>query len=179
MTVNLVNSSFVPANAAALVQASIAGAFAGLDNLPKARIAAQLLASRFYRTLTDATINGVVNPYYLPWANIISIEMGSTNSTASAFTGAISGTTLTVSAISSGTLTIGQTLFDVTGNLITGTTIAALGSGTGGTGTYTVSNSQTVGSEAMTGVVASLFSILPQLNQIPVVSTPLITVTLT
>lgn len=69
------------------------------------------------------------------------------------FTGSISGTTLTVSAVVSGTLAIGQ--------LITGTGVSAsppgslatyitgLGTGTGGIGTYTVSVSQTVSSTTM------------------------------
>ena len=65
-----------------------------------------------------------------------------------AFTGAISGTTLTVSAVASGTLQVGQVL---SGSGITaGTYISALGTGTGGTGTYTVSPSQTVASTAIT-----------------------------
>ncbi|ENN86064.1 hypothetical protein RHSP_31951 [Rhizobium freirei PRF 81] len=66
----------------------------------------------------------------------------------SSFTGAIAGTTLTVSAVSAGTLQVGQTIAGagVTG----GTTITALGTGVGGAGTYTVSASQTVASEAMT-----------------------------
>lgn len=64
------------------------------------------------------------------------------------FTGAISGTTLTVSAVASGTLAVGQ---PVSGAGVTaGTVITALGTGTGGVGTYTVSASQTVASEAMT-----------------------------
>jgi hypothetical protein len=59
-------------------------------------------------------------------------------------TGAISGTTLTVSAVTNGTLGVGQT---ISGTGVTaGTTITALGTGTGGTGTYTVSASQTVSS---------------------------------
>lgn len=65
-----------------------------------------------------------------------------------AFTAAISGTTMTVSAVSSGTIAVGQ-LVNGSGTTA-GTYITALGSGTGGTGTYTVSASQTVGSEAMT-----------------------------
>jgi hypothetical protein len=64
-----------------------------------------------------------------------------------AFTGAISGSTLTVSAIGSGTLAVGQTL--VAGGVTAGTKITALGTGTGGTGTYTVSVSQTVASTAI------------------------------
>ena len=64
------------------------------------------------------------------------------------FTGSISTTTLTVTAVGSGALAVGQL---ITGSGVTvPTTITALGTGTGGTGTYTVSASQTVGSEAMT-----------------------------
>jgi hypothetical protein len=67
---------------------------------------------------------------------------------AASVTGAISGTTLTVSALSSGSLHVGQT---ITGAGVTaGTTITALGTGTGGTGTYTVSASQTVASTSIT-----------------------------
>ena len=63
-------------------------------------------------------------------------------------TAAIAGTTMTVSAVTSGTLAVGQVL---TGSGVTGgTTITALGTGTGGTGTYTVSASQTVASTAIT-----------------------------
>lgn len=64
------------------------------------------------------------------------------------FTGAMSTTTLTVSAITSGQLGIGSL---VTGaGVLPGTYITALGTGLGGTGTYTINNSQTVSSEAMT-----------------------------
>lgn len=71
-----------------------------------------------------------------------------------AFTGAIAGTTLTVSAVASGTLAIGQTV--VGGTAETGTVIVALGSGTGGTGTYTVNISQTVSSASMIGAVGGV-----------------------
>lgn len=65
------------------------------------------------------------------------------------FTASISTTTLTVTAVSVGTLALGQI---VSGSGVTaGTVITALGTGTGGTGTYTVNNSQTVGSRTMTG----------------------------
>ena len=63
------------------------------------------------------------------------------------FTGSISGTTLTVSAISNGVIAVGDQVF---GNgLAPNTTITALGTGTGGIGTYTVSSPQTVASEPM------------------------------
>jgi hypothetical protein len=63
-------------------------------------------------------------------------------------TGSISGTTLTVTYSPSQALGPGQGLSGV--GVTNGTTITAFGSGTGGTGTYTVSASQTVGSVAMT-----------------------------
>jgi hypothetical protein len=69
---------------------------------------------------------------------------------AASFTGSVAGNTLTVSAVASGTITIGQIVSDLTGNLSADTTITALGTGTGGVGTYTVSINQTVASEAMT-----------------------------
>jgi len=66
--------------------------------------------------------------------------------TASSFLGYISGTTLTVTSITSGVLVVGQTITGASGVVVTaGTTITALGTGTGGVGTYTVNNSQTVG----------------------------------
>lgn len=71
-------------------------------------------------------------------------------------TGAISGTTLTVSAVTSGTLKIGQT---IEGSGVTdGTIITAFGSGSGGAGTYTVSASQTVSS---TTIYALNWTVLP------------------
>jgi hypothetical protein len=66
------------------------------------------------------------------------------------FTGSTSGTTLTVSAVSSGTLHAGMTITN--SSLSTKTVITALGTGTGGAGTYTISNSQTVGSSTMYGL---------------------------
>ncbi len=74
-----------------------------------------------------------------------------------AFTGTISGTTLTVSAVASGTMAVGQLILG-TGVSIN-TTITAFGSGSGGTGTYTVSLSQTVSSESMTATTASWYKI--------------------
>ena len=69
---------------------------------------------------------------------------------ASNFTGSIAGNTLTVSAVASGTLSVGQIVSDLTGALLANTTITALGTGNGGIGTYTVNNNQTVTSEPMT-----------------------------
>lgn len=61
--------------------------------------------------------------------------------------------TLTVTAVGSGVLGVGQTL---TGNsLAAGTTITALGTGTGGTGTYIITPSQTVSSGTITAAAAT------------------------
>lgn len=76
--------------------------------------------------------------------------VGSSQSQAK-FTATIAATTLAVSAVASGTLQVGQT---ISGSGVTaGTKITALGTGTGGTGNYTIDTSQTVGSgTAMTAV---------------------------
>jgi hypothetical protein len=77
-------------------------------------------------------------------------------------TGSIAGTTLTVTAVTSGTLGIGQA---VTGTGVTaGTTITGLGTGSGGTGTYTVSASQTVSSRTLTTGSTSTYAIYDYLT---------------
>lgn len=63
------------------------------------------------------------------------------------FTGSISSTTLTVSAVSSGTLAVGQSLYGV--GILAETVITGLGTGSGGVGTYTINQSQTVSAEDM------------------------------
>lgn len=63
------------------------------------------------------------------------------------FTGSISGTTMTVTTVSYGSILVGAPVFGA--GVTTGTTITALGTGTGGVGTYTVSPTQTVASEAL------------------------------
>lgn len=65
-------------------------------------------------------------------------------------TGSISTTTMTVSAVTSGVIQIGQ---KITGTGVSANTfVTAFGTGTGGIGTYTVSVSQTAGSTTLTGV---------------------------
>lgn len=69
------------------------------------------------------------------------------------FTGTISGTTLTVSAVSAGALAVGQLISGA--GVTAGQTIASLGTGTGGIGTYILTPSgATVGvGEPMTAAV--------------------------
>lgn len=64
------------------------------------------------------------------------------------FTGEISGTTLTVTAVADGELSVGD--FVLGTGVDDGLYITALGTGTGGTGTYTLSGSDSVSSTAMT-----------------------------
>jgi len=68
------------------------------------------------------------------------------------FVGSISGTTLTVSSVASGKITVGQAIYGVGTSYAT--VITALGTGTGSTGTYTLNNSQTVTSQTLTGTLA-------------------------
>lgn len=76
---------------------------------------------------------------------------------AALFTGSISGTTLTVTAITSGTIAINQALFGL--GVTSATVITALGTGTGGVGTYTINQSQTVASTLMnSAAVASVLT---------------------
>lgn len=69
--------------------------------------------------------------------------------TATYFTGAISGTTLTATGSTVGFLQVGSVI-EGTG-VAAGTIITALGTGLGGAGTYTVNISQLVGQTSMTG----------------------------
>jgi len=93
-----------------------------------------------------STENGVG----LPAAQVLQNSEAWTTETA-VFTGSISGTTLTVTAVTSGTIWPGMLLTGT--GILTGTTITALGNNTNGlTGTYTVNATQTVSSTTITGV---------------------------
>ena len=105
----------------------------------------------------------------------------STPSTA-IFTGSISGTTLTVTNVSSGVIAAGQSLFGL--GISSETIITALGSGSGGVGTYTINNSQTITSRAMnssavaatlTGSISSGVNSVTITNQGSNYSNPIIT----
>ena len=90
---------------------------------------------------------GGTGTYTLGLSQTIASSQMYTSSPGAVVTAAIAGTTLTVSAVTSGTLFVGQTIQGA--GITTQTIITALGTGTGGTGTYTVNNSQTVASETM------------------------------
>ena len=87
------------------------------------------------------------------------IVSGTAVSTATtSFTASISGTTMTVTAVGSGTIAVGQV---ITGTGVTaGTSILAQLTGSAGsTGTYTVSESQTVSSTTITIVGQDFYNI--------------------
>jgi len=90
------------------------------------------------------TDNGI-NAYIVDGTNRYTWFISSPSS--AVFTGSISGTTLSVTGITNGTIAAGQSLFGV--GITSETVITALGSGSGGLGTYTINLSQTVASEQM------------------------------
>jgi len=109
-------------------------------------------------TTTGALPTGITagTPYYVygrtsttyKLATSKDISQIATMNAGATVTGSISGTTLTVTAVSSGVLVVGQT---ISGTGVTGgTTITAIVIGSGGVGTYTVSASQTVSSTTIT-----------------------------
>ncbi|HEX2753711.1 MAG TPA: baseplate J/gp47 family protein [Alphaproteobacteria bacterium] len=167
-SVNIANSSLVPADAATQIQNAIVSAFSGGDGRSRAKIGALLFASRFYSAVQ---VLG-------PWAQIVSLKVGSTNTAACTFSGSVAATTLTVVSVASGALAIGQTISDATGGIPPGTTITALGTGAGGTGTYTISNSLTVGLEPMKATAADQFDINVRIDQVPTISASNIKVSL-
>ena len=121
-------------------------------------ISAATLGNYWLNTTESNTTNpdtggaGWVGFSYIQAATGITAGPGILVTSASAdFTGSISGTTLTVTAVSSGALAVGMTITDTTSAIASGTAITGLGTGTGGVGTYIVSTSQTVSSEAMVG----------------------------
>lgn len=72
------------------------------------------------------------------------------------FTAEINGTTMTVTAVAAGTIYVGHQLSG--SGVTTGTFITGYGTGAGGTGTYTVSASQTVASTTITGTTVMFAS---------------------
>jgi hypothetical protein len=103
--------------------------------------------------------------------SIIAPYTAATTSTPIVFQGYASGTTLTVTSAPNLPIAIGQTIynpgiiFNTIPGIPSGTTITALGTGTGSTGTYTISNPSTVGTVDYPQPIVAL----PVLNQIATV----------
>jgi len=148
----LKNNAGIPSNALQLVQNAIIAAFAGLDGGTRAKIGSTVFASRYYPGIMALG----------SWAQIVDIQLG-LNGADAQFTGSIAGTTLTVSGVT-GTIAAGQLLQDASGVIANGTTIVS-GSGT----SWTVSISQTVSSELMTGTTL-VNDVTVDINQSPGIS---------
>ncbi len=168
--ISITNTLLVPSNATAQVQAAVLAAFSGADGGTRARINATVLASRFYAGIVGLGA----------WAQLVSLEMGSSATAASTITASISGATMTVTGITpASSLAAGQIIAH--SGIVEGTTIVAQLTGSAGsTGTYTVSpGGQTLGSTASIrayNVTATSVTMLA--NQGPVTSANDITVTL-
>ena len=165
--VEIADGPNVPADAAAQIQTAIVNAFNGADGGPRASIGATLFASRFYAPI------GALGP----WAQIVSLVIGSYLPLDTLLTGSIAGTTLTVTAASGDPVVVGMTITGASGPL-PGTKVIAFGTGSGGTGTYTVNKSQTLASQSLSGVVPDLDRITPRIDMIPTIDAADITVTL-
>lgn len=162
--VNIIDNGSVPANALALIQNAIINAFAGGgDGGPRQTIGSTVFAARYYAAVMALG----------PWAmNLISIKVGSLNTPGASFTASITGNTMTVSAVASGALAVGYTVIDQAGNVPPGTTITALGTGTGGTGTYILGSSLTVSTELMQTATPGLNDFPTNIDQEPTVVAP-------
>lgn len=154
--VKLVNNSNIPADAQQQIAAAIIDNFSGNGEEDAPQIGFPVLASRFYCSI--AALGS--------WAKVFSITLSSSTTAANAVvTGSIAGTTLTVTAVSSGTLAVNQKLAWTGGP--GGIFITALGSGTGGTGTYTINTGQTVSSTSIQARNLDLDIIPVAVNQFP------------
>lgn len=104
----------------------------------------QLTPTLIGRLNTSSGIVGItdngINLYIVDGTNRYTWRVS--NPSSAVFEGTISGTTLTVSLMKSGTIAAGQQLFGL--GITDRTIITALGTGTGGVGTYTINISHTI-----------------------------------
>jgi hypothetical protein len=161
IAVRLANLTSVPSNAKTLVAAAIQSAFSGADGGQRLRVGGTIYASRFYAGVAALG----------PWAEIVAITLGTTETSAASITGSIAGTVLTVSAIASGSIAAASMLFGA--NVADGTTIVNQLTGTAGsTGTYTVTPSQTALSGPIIAAPVAANSIAVNIDRTPVIATP-------
>jgi hypothetical protein len=119
---------------------------------------------RFYpvaQTGTLSTALGAYNtPVYERWvaayggANGVGINLADLSG-GTVIVGTQATTTLTVTAVPAGTITVGMVISTAVG------TVTALGTGTGGAGTYTVTGSQTLTAQTVTGAISGVTDQIP------------------
>lgn len=160
------NSVSVPGNALTLIQNVLLSAFAGgtfgPTTVPKARIGSTLYAAQYVPAVTSLGA----------WAEqIVSLQIGSPNTPAAVVTGSSGGTSLHITALTSGTLGSGDWLTSgsTSGTVfLTGTQIVTQVSGTaGGVGFYTLNFAQTVPSQTITASLANQNLVSNNINQVP------------
>ena len=158
INVAIQDSSSVPVTATAQIQNAIMNAFIGNDGGLRQQMGSNILASRFY--------SGI---YTLgSWAMITSFTIGSSASPSFSITGSIATNVLTVT-VTGGTLAVGQILYGA--GIFAGTQIVSQSSGTtGSTGTYIISQPQTVSSESINIIDMTQTSVQMLINQMPVIS---------
>jgi hypothetical protein len=152
----------IPDDALSQIQTAIIAAFAGADGGARAKIGSTVYASRYYAPVMALG----------SWAQqIISIHLG-INGDACFFTGSISGSELTVTAVFQGSLEVGDLIQDADPTVLieNGTVITGFGTGTGGVGTYNVSGTQTVASESMTAT-RMVDDVTVNIDQAPAIAT--------
>lgn len=107
------------------------------------------------KNIVQGQVNRVAEPsavdFLVMWP-ISAVRLATNIDTSSdaVFTGTITATTMNITAVDpnfSGQIVVGSIIFGV--GVAPGTVITALGTGTGGIGTYTVSPSQTIGGEKL------------------------------
>lgn len=130
--------------AAATFGTSAGGPLAATLDLPDNATGSVLKFGTVAVVLPNASAIGDVVTY-----NTTTGAIADTFAATASFTAAQATTVLTVSAITAGNIGIGTQVRSSTGALIG--EVIALGTGTGGTGTYTLNTSATVASSAMTG----------------------------
>ena len=167
--VQIKNGPAVPSNAGTLVASAISTGMAngttlatGQQITPPASIGGMVFALPF-----AAVIAGLGS-----WAIPVSVLIGSANTAAATFTAAMSGTIMTTSTVSSGTIAVGQAV--VASGVADGTFITGTVTGT----SWAIGIGQTVTSEAMASITMNLTEITPNINQYPASTTLDVVVTL-
>lgn len=169
LNVNLANNPGIPSNALSQIQTAILQAYSGADGDPSVQIGFPVLASRFYKGILSLGA----------WAQVLSIGLASSNNPITAVaTGSISGTTLTITAVSSGALVATQVL--VAPNTITDGTyiVGQLTGSAGSTGTYQLSLGQTLASTAISFLSLANPSVTVHIDQMPSIAAADIQMTL-
>jgi hypothetical protein len=138
---------YISSPSAAVFRASISGTTLTVEGISSGVIAVgqslfgiDVLPETVITALGTGT--GGVGTYTINRSQTIASEAMNSATVGAVVTATISGTTMTVSAVTSGTLHVGQTVQGV--GVTLGTIITAFGTGTGGAGTYTLSDASTV-----------------------------------